>query len=253
MATRQRVPGTDSEDNTNGCASPRQPGPALNGVGDRRADGGLLQRGGCRGGDAAGLDLNERLRDVAARDVQRDAGPGQLLQPDADRRNPRRHPQLGGGHVECLRQRHDHQLHRPGLDQRVAVLPGRDPGSTGVSDASGNAWDLVASGQVDKYYLLKAGDSVAVTYNEPVTVGGSYSFTLSEGSASTTINNGNSHVAGGNGTSTITYDLTSTPSGNVAADGPIASGTNGVTAAIVGSGDTLTAVLPVTVTATGPT
>ncbi len=126
-------------------------------------------------------------------------------------------------------------------------------GSTGVSDASGNAWDLVASGQVDKYYLLRAGDSVAVTYNEPVTVGGSYSFTLSEGSASTTINNGNSNVAGGNGTSTITYDLTSTPSGNVAADGPTASGTNGVTAAIVGSGDTLTAVLPGVVTATGPT
>jgi hypothetical protein len=126
-------------------------------------------------------------------------------------------------------------------------------GSTGIGDDSGNAWDLVASGQVDKFYLLKAGDSVSVTYNEPVTVGSTYSFTLSEGSASTTINNGNSHVAGGNGTSTITYDLTSNPSGSVAADGPTASGTNGVTAAIVGSGDTLTAVLPGVVTATGPT
>jgi hypothetical protein len=122
-------------------------------------------------------------------------------------------------------------------------------GSTGVSDASGNAWDLVASGQVDKYYLLKAGDSVAVTYNEPVTVGGSYSFTLSEGSANTTIDQGNSSVAGGNGTSTITYDLTNTPSGNVAADGPIASGTNGVTATpTIQVGDTLKAVFTGAVT-----
>ena len=122
-------------------------------------------------------------------------------------------------------------------------------GSTGVSDASGNAWDLVASGQVDKFYLLRAGDSVAVTYNEPVTVGGSYSFTLSEGSASTTIDNGDSNVAGGNGTSTITYDLTNDPSGNVAADGPIASGTSGVTATpTVQVGDTLKAVFTGSVT-----
>ena len=122
-------------------------------------------------------------------------------------------------------------------------------GSTGISDASGNAWDLVASGQVDKFYLLKAGDSVAVTYNEPVTVGGSYSFTLSEGSASTTIDNGNSNVAGGNGSSTITYDLTNDPSGSVAADGPTASGTSGVTAApTVQVGDTLKAVFTGSVT-----
>ena len=125
-------------------------------------------------------------------------------------------------------------------------------GSTGVSDPAGNPWDLVASGQVDKSTVLAAGDVVNVTYNEPVTVGGTYSFTLKEGSASTTINNGNSHVSGGNGTSTISYALTSNPSGTVAADGPTASGTSGVSSAIVGSGDTLTAVLPGAVTAPGP-
>jgi len=122
-------------------------------------------------------------------------------------------------------------------------------GSTGIGDASGNAWDLVASGQVDKYYLLKAGDSVAVTYNEPVTVPGSYSFTLSEGSASTTIDNGNSNVAGGDGTSTITYDLTSDPSGSVAADGPTVTGSSGITATpTVQVGDTLKAVFTGSVT-----
>ena len=126
-------------------------------------------------------------------------------------------------------------------------------GSTGVSDGAGNPWDLVASGQVDKSAVVLAGDQVNVTYNEPVTVGSIYSFTLKEGSASTTINNGNSHVASGNGSSTISYAVTSNPSGTVAADGPTASGTSGVTAAIVGSGDTLTAVLPGVVTATGPT
>ena len=124
-------------------------------------------------------------------------------------------------------------------------------GSTGVSDAAGNPWDLVASGQVDKSTVLAAGDSVNVTYNEPVTVG-SYSFTLQEGSASTTINNGNSSVAGGNGTATITYAINSNPSGTVAADGPTASGTSGVSSAIVGSGDTLSAVFTTTEVATGP-
>ncbi len=115
-------------------------------------------------------------------------------------------------------------------------------GSTGVSDAAGNPWDLVASGQVDKSAVVAAGDSVNVTYNEPVTVGGSYSFSLHEGSASTTINNGNSSVAGGNGTATITYAINSNPSGTVAADGPTATGTSGVSSAIVGSGDTLSTV-----------
>jgi hypothetical protein len=125
-------------------------------------------------------------------------------------------------------------------------------GSTGVSDAAGNPWDLVASGQVDKSSVVAAGDSINVTYNEPVTVAGSYSFTLQEGSASTTIDNGNSSVAGGNGTSTITYAVNSNPSGTVAADGPIASGTSGVSSAIVGSGDTLSAVFNTAEAATGP-
>jgi hypothetical protein len=125
-------------------------------------------------------------------------------------------------------------------------------GSTGVSDAAGNPWDLVASGQVDKSAVVAAGDSVNVTYNEPVTVGGTYSFTLKEGSASTTINNGNSSVAGGNGTATITYAINSNPSGTVAADGPTASGTSGVSSAIVGSGDTLSATFSTVVVAAGP-
>jgi hypothetical protein len=115
--------------------------------------------------------------------------------------------------------------------------------STGVSDGSGNPWDLVASGQVDKSFIVSAGDQVVVNYNEPVTVGGSYSFTLSEGTGSAVIDDGNSNVASGNGTSTITYDVISNPSGTVAADAPTVSNASGVTAVpTLQVGDTLTAV-----------
>jgi hypothetical protein len=65
-------------------------------------------------------------------------------------------------------------------------------GSTGVNDSSGNPWDLVASGQVDKSYVLSSGDQVTVNYNETVTVASSYSLTLTEGSGSAVIDQGGS-------------------------------------------------------------
>jgi hypothetical protein len=102
-------------------------------------------------------------------------------------------------------------------------------GSTGVSDASGNPWDLVASGQVDKSFVLSAGDQVTVNYDRAVTVAASYSLTLTEGSGSAVVSNGNSTVAGG-GTATLTFTLTANPSGSVAADGPTVTGSTGITA-----------------------
>jgi hypothetical protein len=102
-------------------------------------------------------------------------------------------------------------------------------GSTGVSDASGNPWDLIASGQVDKSFVLSAGDHVTVNYDRAVTVASSYSLTLSEGSGSAVIGNGDSTVAG-SGTATLTFTLTGNPSGSVAADGPTVTGSTGITA-----------------------
>ena len=102
-------------------------------------------------------------------------------------------------------------------------------GSTGVNDASGNPWDLIASGQVDKSYVLSKGDQVTVNYNEPVTVASSYSLTLSEGSGSAVIDNTNSSVSGG-GTATLVFTLTGSPSGSVAADGPLVTASTGITA-----------------------
>jgi hypothetical protein len=102
-------------------------------------------------------------------------------------------------------------------------------GSTGVSDASGNPWDLIASGQVDKSFVLSAGDQVTVNYDRAVTVASSYSLTLSEGSGSAVIGNGDSTVAG-SGTVTLTFTLTGNPSGLVAADGPTVTGSTGITA-----------------------
>jgi hypothetical protein len=124
------------------------------------------------------------------------------------------------------------------LSSLVEVL-----GSTGVSDGAGNPWDLAASGQVDKAYILTSGDKVVVTYSEPVNVSpSSYSLTLQEGSGSAVINQGNSNVSG-SGTSTITYNVTGNPTGTVAADGPTVSSFSGVTAVpTLQPGDTLTAV-----------
>jgi hypothetical protein len=102
-------------------------------------------------------------------------------------------------------------------------------GSTGVNDASGNPWDLVASGQVDKAFVLSAGDQVTVNYNGAVTVAPSYSLTLSEGSGSAVIDNSDSTVAG-SGTATLTFTLTASPSGSVAADGPTVTASTGITA-----------------------
>ena len=101
--------------------------------------------------------------------------------------------------------------------------------STGVTDASGHPWDLIASGQVDKSFMLAATDQVTVNYNEPVTVAASYSLTLSEGSGSAVIDNANSTVSGG-GTATLTFTLSGSPSGSVAADGPVVSASTGITA-----------------------
>jgi hypothetical protein len=103
-------------------------------------------------------------------------------------------------------------------------------GSTGINDGSGNPWDLVASGQVDKALLVATGDKVSLTFNEPVNVAPAYSFTLTEGSGSAVIDNGNSSVSSGSGTATVTFTMTASPSGTVAADGPTASNVSGVTA-----------------------
>ncbi len=102
-------------------------------------------------------------------------------------------------------------------------------GSTGVNDASGNPWDLVASGQIDKSFVLSSGDQVTVNYNSAVTVAASYSLTLSEGSGSAVISNSDSTVAG-SGTATLTFTLTGDPSGSVAADGPTVTASTGITA-----------------------
>jgi hypothetical protein len=102
-------------------------------------------------------------------------------------------------------------------------------GSTGVNDSSGNPWDLVASGQVDKSYVLSSGDQVTVNYNETVTVASSYSLTLTEGSGSAVIDQGDSSVSG-SGTATLIFTLTGSPSGSVAADGPVVSASTGITA-----------------------
>jgi len=102
-------------------------------------------------------------------------------------------------------------------------------GSTGVNDASGNPWDLIASGQIDKSFVLSAGDQVTVNYDRAVTVASSYSLTLSEGSGSAVITNGDSTVSG-SGTATLTFTLTGNPSGSVAADGPTVTASTGITA-----------------------
>jgi hypothetical protein len=100
--------------------------------------------------------------------------------------------------------------------------------STGVSDGSGNPWNLVASGQVDKSYVLAQGDQVVVTYNAAVTVGPSYSLTLSEGTSSAVVDNTDTSVSG-SGTSTVTFTLTGAPSsGSVAADGPALTASSGI-------------------------
>ena len=105
-------------------------------------------------------------------------------------------------------------------------------GSTGVNDASGNPWDLVASGQVDKAFVLAAGDQVTVNYNRAVIVAPSYSLTLTEGSGSAVVDNGNSTVSG-SGTATLVFTLTGDPSGSVAADGPTVTSSTGITATLL--------------------
>ena len=118
-------------------------------------------------------------------------------------------------------------------------------GATGINDGSGNPWNLVASGQVGKAFMLAPQDQVVVTYSEPVNVASNFSLDLQEGSGNATINQTNSHVVAGQGSATITYQLTGNPSGNVAADGPSVTGFTGVTAVpTLQNGDTLTAVLP---------
>src|ERR1019366_1665655 len=101
--------------------------------------------------------------------------------------------------------------------------------STGVSDGSGDGWNLVASGRVDKSFALAAGDEFVVNYDEPVNVNSPYSLTLTEGSGSASINQANSSILSGQGTSTITYSVTGTPTGSVATDGPSVTGFTGVT------------------------
>ena len=112
-------------------------------------------------------------------------------------------------------------------------------GSTGINDPSGNPWNLIASGQVDKADVLASGDTVTVQFNKPVTIGLSYSLTLREGSSTATIDQNDSNAAvSGN---TITYNVTGSPSGTVAADGPTASAFTGVSAVpTVQAGDALT-------------
>lgn len=102
--------------------------------------------------------------------------------------------------------------------------------ATGISDASGNPWNLPMSGQVDKYEVLSAGDSVTVTFDKAVTVESptNYSLTLEEGAMSATINNTDTN-ASGSGTDTITYSLTGDPtSGVVPTDPPTVTALSGL-------------------------
>ncbi|MGH2849907.1 MAG: hypothetical protein ACRDLP_04760, partial [Solirubrobacteraceae bacterium] len=124
-------------------------------------------------------------------------------------------------------------------------------GSTGVSNGAGSPWNLVASGQVNKRSVLAPGDQVVVTFDKPVTVNpGAFSLTLQEGSGSATINQSNANASASG--DTVTYDVTGSPSGSVATDGPTVSAFSGVTATpTVQVKDVLTATFTGVVTA-GP-
>jgi hypothetical protein len=99
--------------------------------------------------------------------------------------------------------------------------------STGVTDASGDPWNLPASGQIDNFAVLLSGDDLAVTFDEAVTVG-AYSVQVQEGASSATIDASNS-TASGTGTATITFHLTSNLSSVVGADGPGVPSFTGIT------------------------
>lgn len=112
--------------------------------------------------------------------------------------------------------------------------------ASGVSDASGNPWNLIASGQTDKAYVLRAGDAVNVTYNEPVAVNSPYSLTLSEGTSTGIIGTAQGDIASvtGAGTRTLTFTLGGSPqltSGTaLAADGPQITAESGIGASPAG-------------------
>jgi hypothetical protein len=112
--------------------------------------------------------------------------------------------------------------------------------ATGVSDGSGNPWDLVASGEIDKRELLAAGDQVVVTYNEPVTATpASFSLDLSEGEMSATIDQSDASIDSASSGDTVIYDVNSSPDGTVPTDPPTV--------------DSYTGVMPTTVTDPAPT
>lgn len=103
--------------------------------------------------------------------------------------------------------------------------------ATGVSDGSGNQWNLAASGQADKPEALSAGDQVVVTYNQAVTVPGDFSLSIAEGSMQAIIghdsteDNASASVSG----DTVTYTVTNTPDGVVPTDPPTVTNVSGVT------------------------
>jgi len=121
---------------------------------------------------------------------------------------------------------------------------------TGVTDGAGNPWNLAASGEVDKYYLLGSNDQIQVVFNEVVTVGSTWSLSLanSVGSNTGSISNTDATVAG-SGTTTLTFTLTGAPhlnggSSSLAADGVKVTGATGFSGpapTTIVSGDTLTA------------
>jgi hypothetical protein len=102
--------------------------------------------------------------------------------------------------------------------------------ATGISDGSGNPWDLVASGEVDKRELLAAGDQVVVTYDEAVTANpASFSLALSEGEMGATIDQSDASIDSASSGDTVIYDVNSSPSGNVPTDPPTVDSFTGVT------------------------
>ncbi len=104
--------------------------------------------------------------------------------------------------------------------------------ATGVSDSSGNPWNLIASGEVDKFSVLSNGDSVVVTYTgtPTLTVQPTFSLALAEGSMQASIDQSNVSTPSVSG-DTVTYDLKGNPSGVVPTDPPTVTNFTGVTGA----------------------
>jgi hypothetical protein len=101
--------------------------------------------------------------------------------------------------------------------------------ATGISDGSGNPWDLVASGEIDERLLLAGGDQIVVTYDEPVTADPtSFSLDLTEGKFSATIDQSNATIDSASSGDTVIYDVKSSFDGTIPTDGPTVSNFGGI-------------------------